>query len=280
MKYIIYPDVMLLWVSLINYLTYYMTCRITLRYIRKVKLICWSILTAIILVSCYIALLGNNSYARSTLYIYVNILLELIFITRLLKLTCIRGILKLLAYNSYSFIMLAGIMKIFCNEKPLIKNILPIALIICLIFPWIRYPSKEKETRLIYSIRFQITNHVISAKGYIDTGNNLIDLHTGSPVIIINHSLIKDIISNHDYEKIKKYMSTKDYTHLSELLIDGQRIYPVYYQTISSNKAILPCFKLKRLILNNHLYDNVVAGISPEEFGKDLDYNVLLNNKL
>ncbi len=280
MKYIIYPDVMLLWVSIINYLTYYMTCRITLRHIGKVKLICWSIFTAIILVGCYIALLGNNSYVRNTLYILANIVLELIFITKLLKLTSIGGIFNILAYNSLALIILAGIMRIYDTEKPLMKSILPIALIICLIFPWIRLLSMEKSSKLIYPIRLQITNHIISAKGYMDTGNNLMDLHTGLPVIIINHSLLRDVISNHDYEQIKKYISTKDYTYLSEIMIDTKRIYPVYYQTISANKAILPCFKLKKLIISNHIYENVVAGISPEEFGKNLDYNVLLNNNL
>ena len=280
MRYIIYPDIMLLWVFLINYLTNYMTCRIALRAIGRLKILCWSAFTSIILVGCYITVIGNNIHAINALYIALNLILEIIFITKILKLNNIHGIAQILAYNSFSLIMLAGIMGLFNTNKPFIKSIFPIATIICFIIPWIRCIYLSGDKTLIYPVKLQLNNHIISANGYMDTGNNLRDIYTGFPVIIINHNLLKNVISQSDYEQVEKYILTKDYTHISSIVIDNQRIYPIHYQTISSSTVIMPCFKLKRLIYNNHIYENVVAGISTDEFGKDLDYDVLLNNNL
>lgn len=280
MKYIIYPDIMLLWVFLINFLTNFMTCKIALRCISRFKLLCWSAFTSILLVGCYITVIGNSIQTINALYIALNLILEIIFITKILKLTNMHEIVKILVYNSFALILLAGMVGIFNTNKPFIKSIFPVAIIICVIIPWIRYIFISSNNTYIYAIKIQISNKIIRTNGYMDTGNNLIDIYTGFPVIIINHSLLKNVITNSDYEQLEKYIQTKDYTHISEIIIDKQRIYPLHYQTISSSKVILPCFKLRRLIYNNCVYENVVAGISCDEFGKGLDYNVLLNNNL
>ena len=171
-----------------------MTCKIALRCISIFKLLCWSAFTSILLVGCYITVIGNSIQTINASYIALNLILEIIFITKIIKLTNMHEIVKILVYNSFALILLAGMVGIFNTNKPFIKSIFPIATIICFIIPWIRCIYLSGGKTLIYPVKLQLNKHIIRANGYMDTGNNLRDIYTGFPVIIINHNLLKNVI--------------------------------------------------------------------------------------
>ena len=155
-------------------------------------------------------------------------------------------------------------------------------LIIFLIVPIILkvLPNLRNENKNTISVTLSTVNHTIQTTGYIDTGNTLMDIYSGKPVIILDYSLLQPIISASEFELICEYIKTGNYSYISNIILDGEKIYPIPYKTISNNNAIMPAFKLQYLIINNNIYKNIVAGISHTSFSNTTEYKVLLNNNL
>ncbi len=282
MNYVVYADVMLLWIFLINFLTYYITCRIVNYGTGKIKLVLWSLFSALVLVVFYIMVVHQRQLIYNSLYVILNILLMGIFVRFILKVKHAQGFLKLLAYNMLGTFLLAGVMQIFVGQSISLRKMLPVIIIICLIIPLIHnfLPNNPNENARLHSLVLCTRHHRISATGYMDTGNTLKDTYSDRPVIVIDSVLILDLLNEPDLSQLKNYLDTGNYEHVSQMLVDGEKIFPLPYKTISNSFSILPCFKLKRLMLDHTTHENIVAGISQKCITASKEYNVLLNNNL
>lgn len=282
MSYVIYADVMFFWIFVINVLTYYMACKITNYKIPFAKLIIWCLLVSMLLELTYLNSIWQQNPLYNYLYIFLNILLFIIYVRFVLKLKTISSIIVFLFYSTIGVLALAGGILIFVTHKTSILFILPSITILCLVFLIIHNFCKviNKSKNNIYEILIQTNNHIITTKGYMDTGNTLCDTYSGKYVIIIDYRILRNIIPKKDYSLIESYITTGIFQNISKLSIDSQRIYPLPYKTISDEFAIIPAFLLKGLIFQGKHYENIVAAIGPKLNSKSSNYSVLLNNNL
>ncbi len=242
----------------------------------------WSALTALLLEYIYIALIESSKTITNVAYIIVNLICMLIFVRFIIGLKHIEGFIILILGNIIGTLILAGILELFINTTVNLKNILPVIIIICLLLPIIHklIITNNKNRKNIFEITISTNNHTIHNMAYMDTGNSLIDPYSGKPVIIIDASLIKTIVTKEEYQSICQYIKTGNWKNIFNINIDKEHIYPITYRTIANDFAILPAFKIKGIQIGNKIHKNIVAGISPKSFPDNSEYKVLLNKNL
>lgn len=101
-----------------------------------------------------------------------------------------------------------------------------------------------------YSVELYLKNQKYLLTGFLDTGNKLYDNYHHRPVIIVDKKI--------------KY-------NLEEV------IYVPYVSL--NNQSILKCLKADKIIINKHVFNNYLIGISNEKFKID-GINCLLHSKM
>ncbi len=281
MSYVVYADVMLVWIFIINYLTYYITCKIINHRISRGKLIIWSLISAILLELIYIGFLYSNILLLKILYIIINFSMFVLFFKIILKTGYTLNILRAIGYNLFGTVMLAGIFMIFYSELTSLNTLTPVIATISIIIPLILklYPAKKQQN--IYQVDIRLNNKTIRTYGYYDTGNTLLDIYSKKPVIILDYRLIYQIIPDKDKYSLEKYIHTGNYEDIAHLIIDNELLHPICYKTISSEFSIMPGLNIKCLIINKkYIYKNIIGAISQNIISNTKDYMVLLNNNL
>ena len=97
--------------------------------------------------------------------------------------------------------------------------------------------KKDKRLRTYsYGIRVLINHHEITLKGYLDTGNSVRDYLLKNKVIIVSNEVIKSYLKNQSF----------------------------YYLNINtvSGAELLRCYKVNKVLINNHVIDKCVIGVS------------------
>lgn len=281
MSYVVYADVMLVWIFIVNYLTYYITCKLIKQQLSQTKLFMWSFISSIFLELVYISFIYTNNKFLKIVYILLNFFIYFLFIKFIIKKKNNTYIIRMLCYNIIGTLILAGIFMIFINKMPHVKILIPITAAICLAIPFIIKLCDAKKSQNLYQVQVHTKHKVINTYGYLDTGNTLIDVYSNKPVIILDYRLIKEFISEKDESSLIKYIKTGNYQYIASLLIDNELLHPICYKTISNDFSIMPGFKLKRLVLDKkYIYKNVIAAISQNKLSDSNDYMVLLNNNL
>ena len=119
------------------------------------------------------------------------------------------------------------------------------------------YTKEMKSLRNNYSkyydvgIYFKDKNVIL--KGFLDTGNNLVDPYKKRPIVIVY------------YNKIKKYIS-------------NERLIYVPYSNINNN-SLLKCIKVKKIVINDIEFKNILIGFSYERIYID-GVDCILNNNM
>ena len=114
-----------------------------------------------------------------------------------------------------------------------------------------------KLIKNIYSKQYKVviyfkSNNVV-LNGFLDSGNNLLDPYKKRPIVIVN------------YNKIKKYLSNE-----KELLIP--------YNTLN-NSSIMRCIRIKKIVVEDVEYKNVLLGFSYNKIYID-GVDCILNNNM
>lgn len=120
------------------------------------------------------------------------------------------------------------------------------------------YIKEMKDLKNNYSKYYKVdiyfkSNKNILLNGFLDTGNNLIDPYKKRPIVIVN------------YDKIKKYVS-----HEKELLVPYTNI---------NNEDIMRCIKVKKIVIDDIEYKNVLIGFSFNKINID-GIDCILNNNM
>ncbi len=282
MNYIVYGDIMLMGLFIVNFVSYKLACKILYQHISTQKLILWCLITSFILELVYILLINQKSYIYTSLYLGVNILCMFIFVRFILKIKSIQGYITNIIGNLIGFIITAGILHIFNYRYLNLKILFTTLLIICLICPVLykTLNNSRNTNKNTIQVKIHTQNHIIQDIAYYDSGNTLMDPYSHKPVIIMDATLLNNLITKNEYDYICKYVETGDMKDIFHIIIDNEHLYPITYRTISNDFGILPAFKIKWLQVGNHFHKNVIVGISPKSFPKNSEYKILLNKNI
>jgi hypothetical protein len=100
-----------------------------------------------------------------------------------------------------------------------------------------------------YKVSIYYNNKCLKLIGYLDTGNKLYDNYHHRPIILID-------------KKIKNI----------------ENIIYVPYESLN-NISVLKCFKVDKIIINNHVFKNYLIGLSSNKFKID-GINCILHSKM
>lgn len=141
------------------------------------------------------------------------------------------------------------------NNNAVYFNISPLCLIISSLITYFvvgvicRITGQKKPKELYYDVIIERGSKQAKIKGKLDTGCSLVEPFSGSPVIICNKGLIKDILPKGvlEYDMCQTYSSSP--------VPGGIRVAP--FGTISGT-GLLPCFKPDRIFIGDSLCLNEI----------------------
>jgi len=167
------------------------------------------------------------------------------------------------------------------------------AIIILLIIPvilviiWL-IRGYYKRNPDIYKIDLILGDKKVQANGMLDTGNCLYDPLLNKPVIIVEFSLIKQLLSNDlikELEWAKEGLNgDKSITGQWDLVSESAvRLRLIPYQSIGK-KGLLPGVRLDRIVIYRGddliTSENIIAAIFDDKLSTKDDYHVILHKEL
>ncbi|MDK2802259.1 MAG: sigma-E processing peptidase SpoIIGA [Oscillospiraceae bacterium] len=154
---------------------------------------------------------------------------------------------------------------------------LVITTIICyFLIGFIKLIFNKFQNNQYYDVLLSVDGKEILGKGFLDTGNNLIDIFTGKCVVITDFEYIKHIIPSDIHtifiENIEDSLKNLSFTSF------GKRIKIIPYNVVNGEGLIIS-FKPDKFIINNGISLDVLVGVSKSAISNN-NYNFLLNNNL
>lgn len=281
MTYIIYADVMIIWNTFINVVVLILSSKILNRKIRYRRLLCCSILTSLVMEIIYICTIHTNIYIHHILYAIAYVFMTIFYF----NIQTIKELIVIFISIFLAIIFIDGCINlIISNQIASLSKIVPIVILVLFLVSFISiYRKKEERTRNHkYDLIVFVNSKKLNLSGYLDTGNTLVDPYTKSPVIILDYTITKKIFDDKIYNLILNYHNTGCFDYSEAKNNCGINFYPIPYQTISTNYALMPAFKLTSLTYKheNISYEKILCGISRYKFKNTNNYQVLLNESL
>lgn len=136
--------------------------------------------------------------------------------------------------------------------------------------------NKKGIQELIYNIEIKYKNKSVNLKAFFDTGNNIIDIYTGKPVILVNISELNEFFDRSILEKI----SLINDGNLHLLIPENFRFLPV--KTLTAEKLI-PAFTAESVTVSNEgckkIIKNPTVAITNNSFDKN-NYTSLISKSV
>ncbi|KYG35167.1 sigma-E processing peptidase SpoIIGA [Alkalihalobacillus trypoxylicola] len=159
-------------------------------------------------------------------------------------------------------------------------------------FPLVWYFSKQRfetiETKKIQAeqiveIRIVISDKELNVKGLIDTGNQLVDPITKSPVMILETSQLKQVYSSEMVDELLKVVDGHE-TTLAEKEGIAHRVRIIPYRVIGQSNPFLVAIKPDMVEIMNHgeVFQNekVLIGLQDGELSADGLFTSIIHPKL
>lgn len=290
----IYIDVVLIENLIMNYIILLATGMILKIKIKHIRLIIGSLLGAIYTIIGYIGIL--EIYSSFILKIILSIMIvyiayypqslkkmwkELLFFY--LTSSVFGGVAFSLIYivKPQEIIMKNGLFLGTYPLKTVILGAIVAFVIIITSFKIIKNKISKKD--LICEITVEIENRKITTKALIDTGNMLKEPITNTPVVVIEHTLLYDVIPkeilNHleeiiggDFEKIPEDIKNK---YVSKLKL-------IPYSSLGKQNGMLLGIKAKKLTIvkgeekDKVEKENIILGIYDKSLTKKGEYRAII----
>lgn len=290
----IYIDVVLIENLIMNYIILLATGMILKIKIKHIRLIIGSLLGAIYTIIGYIGIL--EIYSSFILKIILSIMIvyiayypqslkkmwkELLFFY--LTSFVFGGVAFSLIYivKPQEIIMKNGLFLGTYPLKTVILGAIVAFVIIITSFKIIKNKISKKD--LICEITVEIENREITTKALIDTGNMLKEPITNTPVVVIEHTLLYDVIPkeilNHleeiiggDFEKIPEDIKNK---YVSKLKL-------IPYSSLGKQNGMLLGIKAKKLTIvkgeekDKFEKENIILGIYDKSLTKKGEYRAII----
>ncbi len=173
-----------------------------------------------------------------------------------------------------------------------IAMVIVVILTIILMYLWRIYRRKEKD---IYDIELTLEGRSIHTKGLFDTGNCLYDPLYHKPVIVIERSVIEELLTKEfleEFENTKNYLSgigmeevmaaSLDQSEDLKKLLLRLRIIP--YSSIGKAQGMMFGLMLDQLVIHTGketMYcRKITAAISENSLSSKEEYHVILHKEL
>jgi len=281
MTYIIYADLMLIWNTIINFAAISITSILIGNDLKHGKNLLWALITGFIIQVEYIATIELNIYIYHIFYVITYlIMINVRFKAKAFKVFIYRNVFLISAMT-----IMQGVLSIISPLHIINLKSSSILIILCVllcscIFSFSKYEKKENEK--IYPICLTINQKKVNTKGYLDTGNCLMDPYTGYPVIVLDYDLLTNIYGKSVQPYIESYHKEGIFPYEEMKMLCHIDFYPIAYKTISSELSIMPAFKISSLTFSDteKKERNIVCGISRYKLKNNSDYQVLLNESI
>lgn len=157
--------------------------------------------------------------------------------------------------------------------------------VFCILIPaCLRIVASVKDNYTnIYAVTIVLDGKVLYGKGFVDTGNGLVDAHTKDPVVIAEYEWINKILTNNQKDYLEQFMKIgetdfKDYEEPPILV----RMIP--FHSIGENHGLLPAVKVDQIMIENGKYTkeavSILVGIYYGKLSNHSDYQLLLHKEL
>lgn len=173
-----------------------------------------------------------------------------------------------------------------------IAMVVVIVLAIGLMFLWRLYRRREKD---IYDIELSLEGRSVQTKGLFDTGNCLYDPLYHKPVIVIERSVVEELVSKEyleEFENTKNYLSGKgmeeqvaaslEQSETSKRMMLRLRIIP--YSSVGKAQGMMFGLMLDQLVIHTGketIYcRKITAAISENSLSLKEEYHVILHKEL
>jgi stage II sporulation protein GA (sporulation sigma-E factor processing peptidase) len=173
-----------------------------------------------------------------------------------------------------------------------VAMLIVVILAIGLMFLWRLYRRKDKD---IYDIELTLEGQRIHTKGLFDTGNCLYDPLYHKPVIVIERSVIEELLSEEfleEFENTKNYLSGRgmeevmaaslDQSEITKKLLLRLRIIP--YSSIGKAQGMMFGLMLDQLVIHTGketiCCSKITAAISENSVSPKEEYHVILHKEL
>lgn len=134
----------------------------------------------------------------------------------------------------------------------------------------------------LFVCEIQIFKQKITTTGYLDSANHLNDPITDKPVVIIDRSIIKQIVPADQFMQLEQVSQSLDISQLDPLLVQTVSLIP--YQDLSNPIGVLIALKPDLFTLTHHdqiiKTKNILIGLRFSDLTSEQEYHCLLNPQL
>lgn len=274
-------------------------------YIVKQKIKRWHLLFGTLLATLFVPLTLYFPHTLINTILGKAIYSILIILTTYGFSTIQRLCKQLLTFYTVSFITGGSLLSIHYvlddSKKTLIKELLlyvngingqEISLVVLFLgFPLTLYVTKIWSDKLIvdhydenklYNITLEWNGHLHETKGFVDSGNQLIDPLTNRPVIICDSTFMQQYFSKEEWPRVKRAIERKEIEHIPPYLYEKIAIIP--FKTIAGDHHYLFAIKPDKLTIeteeNKLVIQKVLIGIQLSPIVNDHSYHCLLHPQL
>ena len=164
---------------------------------------------------------------------------------------------------------------------PMSISILVAISCILIIARFLRY--HKEMTKEIYEVWLTWNKVCVHTLGLIDTGNCLFDPITGKPVIVIEMSLLKEVLEPSLYNDLQTIIKFEDASyHISSENVTKIRLIP--FQSIGRKRGILPAIVLDEVEIRKDTQflssKRVIAALYDDALSQSKEYQVILHKGL
>ena len=157
-------------------------------------------------------------------------------------------------------------------------NVFVMIAIVCIVYMLIKILNKKvfvkQKGDLIFDVCLEFSGRKIKLKALYDSGNNLIDVFTGKPVIIVSISQLRDCFESEILSALDMLMSG----NISCAIPEKIRLLPI--RTLG-NECVLPAFTADIATVQNDSLKKIIkfpcVAISPDSFD-GTKYTGLIND--
>lgn len=223
-----------------------------------------------------------TTYKPKSIQIGIKSVIMLYLVTFLLG-----GIINSLYYHSmlgyYMYELINGrLFNQLSTKMVLLLAVLSIIVITVLVKPLSKIYRKDVS---LFGTELILQDKSICLTGLLDTGNNLFDPVFGKPVIIIEYSSLKDLLS-FEQERYLKSLITDDKKDLKINPKDSGNIcvFMIPYQSIGKKKGLLPAIKINKMVIKKNdekvASENVLTAIWNGSLSRRNKYQLILHKDL
>lgn len=288
----IYLDIVILENLIMNYIILYATSIIAKKKIKHIRTFIASLIGTIYVIMLYVTELPIYSNIISKL------LLSIIMVYIMFKPENVKGLINnLLLFYLTSFVFggaSTALIYLIKPEKILTKNGIFLGtytlktvflggavglFLIAVTINIIR--SKITKKDMFYNIKIYIEERIVETKAMIDTGNLLKEPITNIPVIIVEHTLLYDVIEKEILNNLEEILSgnfEKIPDEIKNKYLSKLKVIP--FKSLGKENGMLLGIKVDKVILENEenrkVIDKAIIGIYNKSLTKRGEYRALL----